>query len=235
MPKNFELRILKSIILTTRFTDFFGLGQKASNVARALKNLEKFKLDVYDENEGKFVGVPIWIYFVHSIPSLKSLQVYLHEDIWKEWHARLFSKDSLPHLERLTLSSLKGCLDFKMLLSVSKKISDLELVSHLYSKDDECSCLNLEQTDLRGLKMLSFNHPMFDMVQWTHIMTELEARYEFGVLYEHNWDVEMAERLGKWLRLPNFKWDWMTARWAEEKLIELSNFASYNIIKYHII
>ena len=189
------------------FTDFSDLGQKARKVARTLRNLEKFRLNINDENDGVMVGASTWIEFVHSIPNLKTLQVYLHDHIWKEFHGHLFKIDSLPHLECLTLSSLKGCLDFKMVMSVSEKISKLELEI----KDKECNCLNLEPTDLRGLKMLTFNHQIFDMVQMTDIMTELEARPDFIVKYKCNLGIEMAEKLGKWLTLPNFKWDLIKA------------------------
>jgi len=151
--------------------------------------------------------------FVHSIPSLKTLQVSsLYDDIWKELHGRLFRENSLPHLEDLTLGSLEGCLDFKTLMSLSKNISRLELEA----ENDEFRCDNLEQTDLRGLKMLSFDHQIFDMMQITHIMTELEDRPEFFVQYSWDLNIEVAEKLGKWLTLPNFEWNMIEVCSGEE-------------------
>jgi len=194
------------------------MRQKVRDVSRELKNLEKLCLNISDNYSGKYVGVPTWIHFVHSIPSLKTLQVNLYSKTWKEFYGQLFRKNILPYLECLTLSSLKGCLDFKMLISVSKKISSLELDTALTLNDDdeEFSWNNLEQTDLRGLKMLAFDHQMLDVVQWTHIISELEARPEFIVKYPCYWDIQMAEKLVKWLTLPNFDWDYMEATSDEE-------------------
>ena len=183
-------------------------------MARTLKNLEEFRLNIYDENNGVMVEAPTWIEFVHSIPSLKTLQIDLNDRTWKEFHVQLFRENSLPHLENLTISSFEGSMDFKMLMSVSKKITKLGFESD----DEELSFTNLAPTDLRGLKMLSFDiySLIFDMVQWTHIITELEARPEFVVKYKRNWDVETAEKLGKWLSLPNFMWDLIKATSKEE-------------------
>jgi len=107
-----------------------------------------------------------------------------------------------------------------MLMSVSKKISKLELKTLLenrrLSNFEMFICMNLEPTDLQNLKMLSFTYPVFDMVQMTHIMTELEARPEFIVKYKGNLDVEMAEKLGNWLTLPNFEWNLIKVKSREE-------------------
>jgi len=123
-------------------------------------------------------------------------------------------------------------LDFKMLMSVSKKLRTLDLKT----EDEGITWKNLEQTDLRGLKMLSFDCPMFDMVQMTHIMTELEARPEFIVQYGWVLYVEMAEKLDKWLTLPNFKWNNMEATSDEEynRAVEIctNNCIDLNRISY---
>jgi len=99
-------RILNPIILSKRFSDFSGVRQKARCVARALQNLEQFRIDIDDDNDGKYVGALTWINFLHSIPNLKTLQIsrfYDDDDVWKELHGQLFRKNSLPHLEHLTL------------------------------------------------------------------------------------------------------------------------------------
>ena len=182
-------------------------------MARTLINLEEFSFEIYDENH-RNVGISTWIIFVHSIPSLKTLQVDINIPTWKEFHVQLFRENSLPHLEHLKISSFEGCMDFNLLMSVSKKISKLE-----FDRDDEefkFVCTNLASTDLRGLKMLSFDSQIFDMVQWTHIIAELEARPGFVVKYKRNWDVETAEKLGKWLTLPNLEWDLIKATSKEE-------------------
>jgi len=180
-------------------------------VAQKLKNLEEFSLEIYDYDHGH-IDVPTWINFVHSIPNLKSLKMYLYE-FWCQFHEHLFEENKLPHLECLTLATVDGFLDFKMLMSVSKKISKLELET----EDDELNCENLEQTDLRGLKLFVFNqHKMFNEEQITHIMTELEARPDFVVKYKGKWSVGIAERLAKWLTLPNLQWDFIEATSDEE-------------------
>jgi len=207
------INTLNIIFCSKRFTDFSGVHQKASNVARALKNLKYIRLDIHDQNKGKYVGASTWTNFVHSTLSLKSLRVNLYDNIWRELHGQLFRKDSLPDLECLKLNSLKGEeLDLKMLMSVSKKIRWLDLEAEA----DEFCCKNLEPTNLRGLNGISFNHPMFDMVQMTHIMTELEARPEFIVKYKGSWSVGMAQKLGKWLTLPNLEWVKIKATSEEE-------------------
>ena len=99
-----------------------------------------------------------------------------------------------------------------MVMSVSKKISKFKF----QTQDEEFNCMNLEPTELRGLKMLSFVDPVFTMVQWTHILTELEARPEFNIEYRRDWSIEMAEKLDWWLTLPNFKWDLIEAESDEE-------------------
>jgi len=192
------------------------MRQKVRNVAWVLTNLEKLSLNISDDSGGKYVGPLTWIHFVHFIPSLKTLHVDLYSKTWKEFYGQLFRKDSLPHLESLTLASLEGSLDFQILVSISKKMIKLESEAELNFDCEEFSWENLEQTDLRGLKMLSFDHQMLDMVQWTHIMTELEARPEFTVKHTYYFDVEMAEKLGKWLTLPNFEWDTIDASSDEE-------------------
>jgi len=212
-PSKCLINIRNITFCPKRFTDFSGVHQKASNVARALKNLKYIRLDIHDKDNGNYVGAPIWINFVHCIPNLKTLQVSLYYKIWKELHGRLFRKDSLPDLECLKLNSLMGeGWDLKMLLSVSKKIRWLDLEAQA----DWLSCENLEPTDLRGLNGISFNYPMFDMVQMTHIMTELEARPKFIVKYKGSWSVGMAQKLGKWLTLPNLEWVKIKATSEEE-------------------
>jgi len=87
--------------------------------------------------------------------------------------------------------------------------------------------------------MLYFDHPMSDMVQWTHIMTELEARPEFSVKYRCYMEVEMAEKLDKWLTLPNFEWYSIDASSDEEyeRAVQLciNNCINLNRINYDYI